>query len=109
MNISSTSTVHSDVENLNPGISISEQALNEFSRQIIITQGNKNEIKNVTLFKTRKRTYIMNKLISEQTLLDIIKEHTYNNKQNAIYCNDEIFKIFQNTYINHFTTKLKII
>lgn len=100
----SGSTVHSALEDLNDGIPIAERPLNEFSLQTILEKSDKGSPMTLeTIFKNKQRRTIREPDFTEDTITDIFKKFLSPNKLNAIYTNDDIFRIVQSVYSKYFS------
>lgn len=97
-------TVHSSSENLDDGIYISEKPLNDFSLQVILQKSNTGAPMTLeTIFRNKQRKTIRRTSFNEETITDIFKEYIVPNKLNAIFTDDETFKIVQQVYSKHFS------
>lgn len=96
-------TVHSANENLDDGIYISEKPLNEFNLQIILEQSSTGSPMTLeTVFKNKQRRIIRRPIFNVDVITEIFKKFLAPNKLNAIFTDDETFRIVQTTYSKYF-------
>lgn len=97
-------TVHSAEENLDTGIPISEQPLNEFSLQLVLETSNRRSQTTLKMpFRNKQRRTIRMQEFTEPTIIEIFKKFIPPNRLTAILSSDETFRIIQEVYSKHFS------
>lgn len=91
--------------NLATSIPTVEKPLNEFNWQIVLAEGIPASCKASTPFKNKLRRTITEPSFTTDIVLDVLKKTLKPNKTCTIYASDNIFKIVQDVFSEHFLHK----